>query len=73
MSSFLKDLAERAVKTFVQVFLAAVPAGSIFNLNVSAVKGAALAAGAAVLSLVTSAISKKFGNSDTASLVDKAD
>ena len=69
MSLFLKDLLERAAKTFVQVFVAAVPVGSIFDWGISGAKGAVLAAAGAALSVITSAISKRFGSSpDNASV-----
>lgn len=69
MSVFIKDLLERAVKTFVQVFAATliIPVADVYNL--AAWKGAVVAAGAAALSAVSSLISKSVGDKDTASLV----
>lgn len=69
MSMFVKDLVERAVKTFVQVFVAGVGGGSVFEWDLSAARSAAMAGAAAVLSLVFSVVSKRFGNHETASLV----
>lgn len=65
--AFVKDTAERAVKTFVQVFVAGFTTQSLTDL--SAVKTLALAAAGAALSVVSSALSKRFGNKETASLV----
>lgn len=67
MNVFVKDTAERAVKTFVQVFVAGLTTQSLTDL--SAVKTLALAAAGAALSVVSSALSKRFGNKETASLV----
>lgn len=70
MPQFLKDTLERAVKTFVQVFLASVPVGgALFDLDVSVVRGIAISALGAAISVVMSAASKRFGNHDDASLV----
>jgi hypothetical protein len=65
---FLLDLAERAVKTFAQVLVATFAVGDGFDV-VHADWGNALslAAGATVLSILTSVASLKLGNSGTAS------
>lgn len=67
---FLKDAAERMVKTFVQVFGAALATGSVTDL--SAAQAALLAAGSAALSAVTSMLSTNVGDPGTASLVKPA-
>jgi hypothetical protein len=67
------DTAERAVKTFVQVFLLQLVAAGWFSVDqivdLSLVQRSLLAGGAAALSVVSSAISKKFGSSEDASLM----
>lgn len=70
MTAFFKDLAERALKTFIQVFAATliIPAATdIFT--VSAWKSAVVAAAAAALSAATSLLSKGVGDSNSASIV----
>lgn len=68
-----QDTAERATKTFIQVFVLQLIASGWFTMeginDYSIVKKAALAAGAAALSLITSAFSKMFGSPETASLI----
>lgn len=70
---FWKKLAERAAKTFVQVFLVVFLAGianvDVLN-NVSAIQTVAVSAAAAGLSAVSSLVSKKFGpDTDSPSIV----
>lgn len=67
MSEFVKDTVERAVKTFVQTFVGGL--GAVQLTDLKAVQALALAAGVAALSVVSSALSKRFGNKDSASLV----
>lgn len=65
---FLKDLLERAAKTFVQAFVAAI----VLPVDVfsgSAWKAVAVAGAAAGISAVFSVISSQVGTKDTASLV----
>lgn len=62
---FVKDAVERMVKTFVQVFGAALATGSVVDL--SAAHAAVLAAGSAALSALTSMLSTNFGDPGTAS------
>ncbi len=50
-----KDVASRAGKTFVQVLLTAFPVSALVGLDVTALKVAALAAGAAALAIVWNA------------------
>lgn len=72
MKKFYKKMAERAAKTFIQVFLVTFAAG-IVNIDVfkdlGAVQALAVSAAAAGLSAVSSALSKNFGPEDTPSLV----
>lgn len=68
LSIFNKDLLERALKTFLQVFIASivVPA-DVANIN--GWKAAIVAAVAAAISGVTSLLSKNVGSGENASLV----
>lgn len=68
---FAKDLLERAVKTFAQALIAFWGADGVLDV-VSADWGEALsvAAGAALLSVLTSLASLKLGHSGTASATD---
>lgn len=69
-----RDAGERAAKTFTQVFLAQVAADGLDIIpavqDSSSLQRAALAGIGAVLSLVTSALSRWAGSPATASLVD---
>jgi len=66
--TFIKKLVERATKTFVQAFAAALIIPTDYSKD--AWKAAALAAVAAGLSAVISLVSKRFGsNTDSPSLV----
>lgn len=66
--SFWKDLTERAVKTFAQTLLAVLAVGvPIWEMDWVSALG--IAAGATVLSVLTSIASASTGNHDTASLV----
>lgn len=66
--TFFKDLAERAVKTFAQTLLAVLAVGvPIWEMDWVSALG--IAAGATVLSVLTSVASAGAGNHDTASLV----
>ena len=68
MSKFAKQTAERAIKTFLQVFLATYLAGvgpvqSLTDfVNASVADKAAVAAIGAVLSIVMSLLSRPFGD-----------
>lgn len=64
---FVKDAAERALKTFVQVFGVQLAAGTV--VDVSTARAAVFAALSAAASAVTSAISARVGDKGTASLV----
>lgn len=64
MSQYLKDLAERVLITAAGAFLA------VFSVtDLSSTKAAAVAAAAAVISLLKGLIAAKVGVEDTASLV----
>lgn len=67
MSPFLKDLIERAIKTFVQAFLATIVAGS--GLDIDTGKKALVAGAAAALSVISSVLSSRFGAKNSASLL----
>ena len=69
--TFIKDLIERAVKTALQVALAAfvLPVTDVYNL--AAWKGAVMTAVAAGLSVLFSLLSKAVADPDTASVVDE--
>lgn len=67
-SKFFADAAERAIKTFAQTLLAYFGASALDVLNADWGNALSVAAGAVVLSALTSLLSVKFGNSGTASL-----
>lgn len=69
MSTYVKDLAERVVVTFLEAFVAAlVLSVAVSGLNIENVEAAGLAAIAAVIALVKGLIAKPVGNTATASL-----
>jgi hypothetical protein len=68
-SSFVKDLAERAVKTAAQTALTVLGAEQLNVLHVDWETVTGLAGGAALLSVLSSLASLKFGNTGTASAV----
>lgn len=65
-----KDMAERSVKTFAEVFLALIVAGGTLAVDMPTIKAAALSAAAAAISVVVSALSLLRGSPDSASLVE---
>jgi hypothetical protein len=68
---FWMDAAERAVKTFFQVFLAVAIEERVFNafeLDWQQMLGIGL--GAALISVATSVVSSRVGHHDNASLID---
>lgn len=66
--SFWSDLVERAVKTFAQTLLAVLAVG-VPVWEMEWVSALGIAAGATVLSVLTSIASAGAGNQDTASLM----
>jgi hypothetical protein len=70
-ATYIRDLVERILATFVQAFLAALVAGNWFDVthlrDLSIVQAAGLSAIAAVLSLVKGLVAKGIGNRDSAS------
>ena len=58
---FLSAVAERAVKTFAQTFVATVGAGAMGVFDSSSLDALKLAASAAILSVMTSVASASFG------------
>lgn len=73
-ATFWKDAGERALKTGIQVFVAAYGASSVAPtemFNPISLQSTLLLAGAsAILSLATSMISSNVGNGESASLVN---
>lgn len=67
--SFWKDLTERAIKTFAQTLLAVLAVG-VPVWEMEWVSALGIAAGATVLSVLTSVASAGAGSHTTASLVD---
>lgn len=68
--SFWKDAAERAVKTAAQVLVTFLGADLVDVLTVDWKQAGSVAAGAAVVSLLTSVASSQVAEPGTASLVD---
>lgn len=68
--AFVKDMAERAVKTFAQTALTIVGANAVDVLHVDWQTVAGLGGGAALVSVLTSLASYKFGDTGTASAVE---
>ena len=69
-AKFLADLAERALKTFVQAFIAAlllVPGANLFDSGL--LRTAGIAGIAAALSAVSSVLSSRVGAHDSAALL----
>jgi len=67
-SQFVKDAAERAIKTFAQTLLAYFGASALDVLHANWGNALSVAAGATVLSVLSSLVSVNLGNSGTASL-----
>lgn len=69
-TQFIKDMVERAVKTFAQTLLASLAvASTLEEVNWGTAMSTAVLA--ALISLLTSIVSGNIGDADTASLVDK--
>lgn len=72
--TFLRDLAERVISTYVQVFLGLlIAAGPVDVVNLSTLRAAAVASIPAALSVAKGLIAKQFGSPDSASLADVGD
>lgn len=70
MSYFLKDLIERAVKTFAQTLLASLTiATTLSDVDWKTALSTSLLA--AIISILTSIVSAKFGDKETASIIKK--
>jgi hypothetical protein len=69
-TKFWSQTGERAVKTFCQVLAATLLADQVGVLEADWASAASLAAGAALLSLLTSIASEPFGAEDSPSLVE---
>jgi hypothetical protein len=68
---WLKDAAERAIKSFAQAILLAITASAGFDLfHANLLNLLSLGAGGFVLSVLTSVVSVGVGNSGTASLTN---
>lgn len=68
---FWKDSLERAVKTFAQVLLALFAGNQVDIVNVDWGQAFSVAGTAVLVSFLTSIVSSKVGDSDSASLVVK--
>lgn len=67
--TFVIDLAERVIFTFAEAFLAVLVASGTGFVNIDTVKGAAIAGGAAVLSVLKGIASSLKGDPESASAV----
>jgi hypothetical protein len=65
---FLNDLAERAIKTFAQTFLALVGSDMAGIFTIATVDTLKVSLGAALLSVLSSIASTQVGDSESASL-----
>tara|TARA_R110002124_G_scaffold286198_1_gene466329 strand:- start:682 stop:894 length:213 start_codon:yes stop_codon:yes gene_type:complete len=66
-----KDLAERALSTFIQAFLGVLATSQLVQIDASLVEGALLAGISAALSVIKGSLASKAPlGSDSASLVD---
>ena len=68
---FLEDLAERAVKTFAQTFIALVGADVSGMFTIAVVDNLKVSIGAAILSALSSIASSKVGDPESPSLLTK--
>jgi len=71
--NFYADLAERAISTYVQSFIGALLMTWGDVIDVSTLRAAAFAAAPAALAVVKGLVASRFGDSDTASLIDSYD
>jgi hypothetical protein len=65
---FIEDIAERAIKTFAQTFLALVGSDMAGIFTIATVDTLKVSLGAALLSVLSSIASTQVGNSESASL-----
>lgn len=72
MKNLLKDIAERAIKTFAQSLVAVGLAGATDLLSVDWVNALSVAGLATLVSILTSVASSKIGD-DTASVVNNSE
>lgn len=70
MTKFMRETAERAIKTAAQTALALFGAGAVNVLDVDWQNIAAVSAGAALVSVLTSVASLPVGPPDSASVVE---
>ena len=68
---FWLDAGERAIKTFAQVFLTFIVVGTTGVLDLDWVTAGSVSAVAALASVLTSLVSEKVGDPETASLIDR--
>lgn len=73
METFLKDMAERAIKTFAQAAIAALGAGATGLIGIDWINVLSIAGFATLVSILTSIVSTKIGDSDTASAVNSTE
>ena len=70
MDQFIKDMLERAIKTFAQTLLATLAIATTLQ-DVDWLTSLSTAVLAALISVLTSIVSGNIGDTETASLVDK--
>jgi hypothetical protein len=68
---FLEDLAERAIKTFAQTFIALVGADTAGMFTIAVVDNFKVSLGAALLSVLSSIASTQVGDPESASITKK--
>ena len=71
MKTFIKDLIERAVKTFAQVMLGYIGVEGVGSGDVNWAKALSVAGLATLASILTSIASRSVGNNNSASLIEK--
>lgn len=67
--NYIKDLLERAIKTFAQTLVADVTVGQGFE-DINWLRALSIAGVAALISVLTSIASRPFGSEGTASMVE---
>jgi hypothetical protein len=71
MSLFTRDLIERVVRTFFAASLSVAVAGLAGVTDLDGLRGLAVAAGAAGTTAVLALITRRIGDPDTASVIDR--